>query len=264
MVAALQRPPNRKEVPLRRRLGPSPWLLQALACALGLRLLSGWVATGSSPSAFAAQGGPAAPQRRQSLALLGSAVVAGGALLEANPAAAAVQGTDIKNSEIIRVPAIGKAGTRSYIFEKPKGFRRLASVVDPSGFTFRNVNDTYFTFITRAEKRENATEFTPGLFIEDYRQKFVNATGSSFSLIKGGPSPDRIDEALGVKYYDVEYVVRTQLGFSFDTLKSLHFLTTFAATPDSLYIMNCQAADETWERDGPILQKVSQSFSVTS
>ena len=27
----------------------------------------------------------------------------------------------------------------------------------------------------------------------------------------------------------VEYVVRTQLGFSFDSLKTLHFITTFGA-----------------------------------
>merc|ERR1712061_212482 len=84
-----------------------------------------------------------------------------------------------------------------------------------------------YTFITRAEKRENAPEFTPKIFIDDYRQKFVNASGSSFNLIKGSETPDRIDR--DIKYYEVEYVVRTQLGFGFDSLKSLHFLTAFAA-----------------------------------
>merc|ERR1711974_332300 len=102
-------------------------------------------------------------------------------------------------------------------------------------------------------------EFTPDGFVDDYKAKFVNATGSSFLLLKSSATPDRVDDKLGVKYF-----VRTQLGFSFDSLRSLHFLTTFAATSDSLYIMNCQAPDETWEKDGPILRKVASSFALTT
>ncbi|CAL1157975.1 unnamed protein product [Cladocopium goreaui] len=126
------------------------------------------------------------------------------------------------------------------------------------------LQDTYFTFATRAEARPNASiEFTPDDFINDYRSKFVNATGSSFNLISGGgPKPNRIDESLGVKYYEVEYVVRTQLGFSFDSLKTLHFITTFAASKDAVNIMNCQALDDKWDEDGATLRKVAESFTV--
>merc|ERR1711974_471398 len=94
-------------------------------------------------------------------------------------------------------------------------------------------------------------EFTPDGFVDDYKAKFVNATGSSFLLLKSSATPDRVDDKLGVKYYDVEYVVRTQLGFSFDSLRSLHFLTTFAATSDSLYIMNARHRTRRGRRTGP-------------
>ena len=35
------------------------------------------------------------------------------------------------------------------------------------------------------------------------------------------------------EFDQVEYVVRTQLGFSFDSLKTLHFITTFAVSKDT-------------------------------
>lgn len=166
--------------------------------------------------------------------------------------------------EIVRAPANPKTGSRSYVFERPANFKRLASPLDPSGYVFRSTADSYFTFATRVEQRPNAfNEFTPQAFIDDYRTKFVDSTGSSFTLIKGGNTPDRVDSDLGVKYFEVEYVVKTQLGFTFDTLKSLHFITTFAASNDCIHVLNCQALDDNWATQGPVLRKVTDSFVLS-
>jgi len=205
------------------------------------------------------------PSRRQSALLLSSAVAGGAAVANGEPAHAQLFGQDMTyKSEIFNVKGNPKTGVRPYVFEKPPGLRRLSNAIDPSGYLFRAPNDTYFTFVTRAEVRANAsTDFSPNDFIADYESKFVNASGSSFTLIRGGPKPDRVDEQLGIKYYEVEYVVRTQLGFTFDSLRSLHFLTVFAAGPESIYIVNCQAQDERWDLDGPTLKRIASSFSVT-
>jgi len=200
--------------------------------------------------------------RRRQL-LLGSGVGLGSALLASQPASALF---DMKfktnDTQMVAVPKDFKPGLRAYEFEKPAGFKRYGNAIDPTGLVFRKPDNTYYTFITRAEKRENATEFTPKIFIDDYKGKFVNASGSSFNLIRGSETPDRVEG--DVKYYEVEYVVRTQLGFGFDSLKSLHFLTTFAATPESIYVLNCQALDDDWEMAASTLKKVSSTFKVTS
>eukprot|EP00439_Symbiodinium_sp_Y106_P032401 s4170_g3.t2 len=155
-------------------------------------------------------------------------VLSGAAAAASATPAQALQKFETDKEELVTAPANEKAGINGYLFTKPAGFKRLANVLDPSGYVFRNTKDTYFTFATRAEARVNAsTEFKVEDFIDDYRNKFVNATGSSFALISGGGQPTRVDEGLGIKYYEVEYVVRTQLGFSFDSLKTLHFITTF-------------------------------------
>ena len=197
--------------------------------------------------------------RRQALIASGLVATQGASNAEA------IQKFETDKTETVQAPAIEKNNVPGYLFQKPAGFKRLANIIDPTGFVFRNTQDTYFTFATRAEARPNASiEFTPDDFINDYRSKFVNATGSSFNLISGGGTkPNRFDESLGVKYYEVEYVVRTQLGFSFDSLKTLHFITTFAASKDAVNIMNCQALDDKWEQDGPTLRKVADSFVVT-
>lgn len=164
--------------------------------------------------------------------------------------------------EVIRAPA--NKGTSPYVFEKPEGFKQYASPVDPSGYVFRSKDDSYFSFALRNEVRENATtDFKPEDFIKDYEDKFTNMTGSSFTLIKGGGAPDRVDKELGVKYYEIEYVVRTQLGFSFDSLKSLHFLTVFAVAKNNIAVLNTQAIDDTWEKTGPILRAVADSYVIT-
>lgn len=195
--------------------------------------------------------------RRQQLL----AVAVAGGLVAAGPEPARAVQSDEKKDETLRIPNNPRSGTMSYLFEKPKGFRRYSNPGDPSGFVFRNIDDSYYTFVTRAEKRPAAEPFTPEAFIDDYRNKFVNATGSSFELIKS--KMDREDPELGVKYWEVEYVVRTQLGFSFDSLKSLHFITTFAAAKDSVYILNSQSIDDKWDVAAPILGKVAKSFKVT-
>eukprot|EP00420_Gonyaulax_spinifera_P015483 CAMPEP_0197898060 /NCGR_PEP_ID=MMETSP1439-20131203/43117_1 /TAXON_ID=66791 /ORGANISM="Gonyaulax spinifera, Strain CCMP409" /LENGTH=268 /DNA_ID=CAMNT_0043518743 /DNA_START=32 /DNA_END=838 /DNA_ORIENTATION=+ len=237
--------------------------LRLLCCAAALH--GAWQFLGSShlgaPSTAAvlepALRQPVAPPARRQL--LASAI-AGATAVGGVDSAHAI---DTKKTEVIKVPANGKSGTRGYSFEKPKGFKRFANTLDPSGFLFRNTNDTYFTFVTRAELRENAsTTFKPEDFIADYKLKFANTTGSSFEVVKGGGEPNRVDAALGIKYYEVEYVVKTQLGFSFDSLRTLHFLTVFAAGPDSIYILNTQAPDEKWQADGPVLQKIAESFAV--
>lgn len=245
-------------------------LRNVLCCAVGLAVLCHLRASPADGTASVAASGAEAPLRPPAPArhlanrrqLLASSVAAT-ATAAADPAHAITVTTG--KTEIVRAPVNPKAGTRSYLFEKPAGFKRFASPVDPSGFVFRNVNDTYLTFVTRAELRANAsTDFTPQDFINEYKGKFSNSTGSSFELIKGGGAPDRVDSELGVKYYEVEYIVRTQLGFSFDSLRSLHFFTIFAAAPDSVYILNAQALDDNWATDGPVLKKVVDSFAVTS
>jgi hypothetical protein len=238
--------------------------LRRALCCVGLAVICRLGAS-SEGTGYVAAGGAEPAVTRERLAnrrqLLAS--VAASAATASGPANAITVTTE--KTEIVQAPVNPRAGTRSYLFEKPAGFKRYANPGDPSGFVFRSVSDSYFTFVTRAELRANAsTEFSPQDFINDYSSKFVNATGSSFTLIKGGGQPDRIDDGLGVKYYEVEYVVRTQLGFTFDTLRSLHFITVFAAAKEGIYVLNCQAPDEEWETDGPILKKIAQSFAVTS
>lgn len=234
-------------------------LRRALCCAVGVAVLCRLGApegTGYVPPVHEQTG---LAGRRQ---LLAASVAASAAA--ASAPANAIQVTTEK-TEIVRVPVNPRGGTRSYLFEKPAGFKRYANPGDPSGFVFRDVKDSYFTFVTRAELRANAsTDFSPKDFIDDYQLKFRNATGSSFKLLKGGSAPDRVDDGLGVKYYELEYVVRTQLGFTFDTLRSLHFITVFAAAQEGIYVLNCQAPEEEWDTDGPILKKIAQSFAVTS
>lgn len=251
------------DVPRRRRVR-----------AAGLRLLCGAVAlhtlcslwqfsrfTGSPAAAFTASPVERPFAQRRQL-LLGSGLGLGSMLLDGKPASAFDMKFKTNDTQLVAVPENFKPGLRAYEFEKPAGFKRYGNAIDPTGLVFRKPDNSYFTFITRAEKRENQTEFTPKIFIEDYKNKFVNASGSSFNLIKGSETPDRVER--DVKYYEVEYVVRTQLGFGFDSLKSLHFLTTFAATPESIYILNCQALDDEWEVAAPTLKKVTSTFKVTS
>merc|ERR1712192_36972 len=167
-----------------------------------------------------------------------------------------------KKDEMVMVPENQRAGTKSYTFFKPKGFRRYASPVDPSGFVFRALDDQYTSYVLRSEKLEGLQEeWSPKAFIADYKAKFVNATGSSFELISADPPvPDRVDPDLGFKYWQVEYVVRTQLGFAFDSLKSLHFITTFAAGKDAVVILNSQSLDDKWDVNEVTLKKVAASL----
>eukprot|EP00929_Paragymnodinium_shiwhaense_P115645 TRINITY_DN84640_c0_g1_i1.p2 TRINITY_DN84640_c0_g1~~TRINITY_DN84640_c0_g1_i1.p2 ORF type:complete len:268 (-),score=79.19 TRINITY_DN84640_c0_g1_i1:104-907(-) len=239
-----------------QRSGRRHTLAGAAALVAGLWACAAVIGSERSSDSSAGLAWSAPPaQRRQLLIAAGSAGLA--ASVDSEPAAARTLGR-----EVIRAPA--NKGTRPYMFEKPEGFRQYASPVDPSGFIFRDVNDTYFSFALRAEVSANAsTEFKPENFIADYETKFTNVTGSSFTLLKGGGAPDRVDKELGIKYYEVEYVVRTQLGFSFDSLKSLHFLSVFAVAPNEVYVLNCQALDEKWETAAPILRKVADSFVLT-
>eukprot|EP00931_Biecheleriopsis_adriatica_P087929 TRINITY_DN62331_c0_g1_i1.p1 TRINITY_DN62331_c0_g1~~TRINITY_DN62331_c0_g1_i1.p1 ORF type:complete len:266 (+),score=60.39 TRINITY_DN62331_c0_g1_i1:45-800(+) len=246
-------------LPARRRL--SRPLLGLLCSAAVLLLANRSISAGLQLLFSSPQVSPPEPGRRQALL---STLAAGAASAGAAPAGAEVQKLDTKKTEVVQAQANPKTGIRGYLFEKPAGFKRFASPVDPSGYVFRSTGDTYFTFATRSEARPNASnEFKPEDFIADYRGKFVNATGSSFDLIKGGGPPTRVDPDLGVKYYEVEYVIRTQLGFSFDSLKTLHFITTFAVSADCINIMNCQALDDKWDKDGPVMQRVTQTFTVT-
>ncbi|CAE8586738.1 unnamed protein product [Polarella glacialis] len=241
-------------------------LLCSLLCCTALHLLLASL----SLRAFSAQPHPhsSSPEegggRREAVLLLSAAATTAALSSRAEPAAA-MQGQNTGKTETIVVPANPKVGNKAYIFEKPAGFKRFASPIDPSGYIFRSVNDTYFTFVTRVESRPNAsTDFRPEAFIDDYTSKFVNATGSSFTLVRGGGNPNRVDVGLGVQYFEIEYVVRTQLGFSFDSLRSLHFITTFAVSKDSIAILNCQAPDEMWEKDAPVLRRITESFKITS
>lgn len=233
----------------------------AMPMVVAIWLLPARVFVGQAPadtSAPARRAAEVETGRRQALLLLG-----GAAATQAEAANAFVK-VSTKNEEIITAQANPKAGFRGYTFFKPAGFKRYASLIDPSGYVLRDVNDTYFTFATRSELRPNAsTEFKIQDFVADYETKFVNATGSSFTLLKGGSGePDSVDESAGVKYFKVEYIIKTQLGFSFDSLRTLHFLTTFAVASDSIYVLNCQAREEDWERGGPVLRKVTDSFKV--
>jgi len=240
-------------------------------CCAALVHVGAWLAmpgkTGSraagDPSAMQAFVPSAQPSRRQ---LLASAGIAAGTLVSKEEAAwAGAAGMNTKVAELIEAPARPKEGIVSYQFEKPAGFKRLANAVDPTSFLFRSEKDSYFSVVTRSEARQNAfKEFTPKTFIADYQNKFVNSTGSSFQLIRGKETPDRVDTKLNVKYFEVEYVVRTQLGFTFDSLRSLHFVTVFAAAPESVVIMNCCALDDKWDKDSPTLQNVIKTFAVNA
>jgi hypothetical protein len=199
---------------------------------------------------------PGLPRRSQLLA----AAVGGSACLNEAQRAAAFGSLE---EEKFDVQAKSK-GLRPYVFVKPKGFKQFANPADPSGYIFRDTEDTYYSFITRSEEKPNANkEFTPEFFIKDYEEKFVESIGSSFKLIKGGGKPNRVDEKLGISYYEIEYIVRTQLGFAFDSLRTLHFITVIAAAPESIYICNCQAQDDTWEKNKQKLRQVADSFKIT-
>jgi len=244
--------------------------IRVLCCA-ALVHVAVWLITPGKPGPEAAASAAAMqafvpsaqPNRRQ---LLASAGIAASTLASKEQAAwAGAAGMNTKVAELIEAPRRPKDDIVPYQFQKPAGFKRLANAVDPTSFVFRSEKDSYFSVVTRSEARQNASkEFTPAGFIADYEQKFVNSTGSSFQLIRGGTTPVRIDQKLDVKYYEVEYVVRTQLGFTFDTLRSLHFTTVFAAAPQSIVIMNCCALDDKWDKDSPTLENIIKSFAVTA
>eukprot|EP00438_Fugacium_kawagutii_P010654 Skav210573 [mRNA] locus=scaffold2317:168582:171516:+ [translate_table: standard] len=103
------------------------------------------------------------------------ALVASGLLAATQGAPAqAFQKFETDKTELVQAPANEKSGVPGYLFQKPAGFKRLANVIDPTGFVFRNKEDTYFTFATRAEARPNASiEFTPDDFINDYRSNLA-------------------------------------------------------------------------------------------
>lgn len=213
----------------------------------------------SSPTAWTA------PSRRQSVLLLSGAtasgaVVGGGA----RPASArsSSQLTKSNEEEFIEVPENPSTGRRPYAFTKPAGFKQLASPIDPTSLVFRNKEDGQFSFVSRYEFSPNAsTTFTPQAFINDYENKFTNATGSTFTLIKGGGPPEK--QELDAVYYTVEYTVKTQLGFTFDTLRTLHFITAFAVIENGFYLLNFQVPEEKWEGEKSKIKKVIESFKVT-
>jgi len=264
MVAAVPAVARRQRWQRARGGAAGSAVLRSLCCVVGLNVAwwgvqVAWTGPSHGSSTTSPETLPkVAPQRRSALLL--STVAAGSvALADTRPALARGIGF-----EKIDVKGNAQVGLRPYVFDKPEGFRQYASPVDPSGFIFRNTNDSYYSFISRAETKPNAsTDFTPAQFIADYREKFTNATGSEFTLISGGGEPFRVDNELGIKYYQIEYVVRTQLGFAFDSLRSLHFLTVFAAAPESIYILNCQDQDDNWLAHEKVLRGVAKSFAVT-
>merc|ERR1711908_192265 len=105
-----------------------------------------------------------------------------------------------------------------------------------------NISDVKFTISTTVDANASAV-FTPEFFINDYNTKYGNSTGSSFKLLKGDGPPAREDPALKLKYYNFDFVVTKQTDFGFDSIKTLHFYTTIAVAPESIYILNCQSPE---------------------
>lgn len=246
-------------------------LVRLVCCAVAVRVLClvpGRLAPAAvaSPSAFAVAV-PAdgqRPGRRQALLLpsVAAAAAAAGALGEATPAEAFGSQFPTNSEVLVKKEANPKKGIRAYQVVKPAGFKQYATVTDPSGFLFRYVNSSYLSFVTRVEAREDMENFKPEDFIADYQKKFQNASGSEFKLLRGGGPPDRIDESLGIRYYEVEYTVTTQLGFDFSSLRTLHFITRFGAGPNALYLVNTQGPEETWDADSAKLKQVVASYEI--
>lgn len=163
-----------------------------------------------------------------------------------------------------RVEANPRLKNLAYEWDKPEGFKRLTNVGNPGSYVFRNVGEKDFAISVVVEKDAGADMvFTPKNFVDDYKSKFTNATGSSVKFIREGLEPVRIDSETNTKYYQVEYVVRTQLGFTFDTLRSLHFITVFGAGKDCMYVFNAQAPDEYWSGvNSTTLEAAANSFKV--
>lgn len=205
---------------------------------------------------------PDAPSLRRR-AVVGLPIAAGvaGAVLDASSANAF---TKTSKEEIFNVPGNERLGFRPFLFTKPNKFRQFVNVLDPQGYVFKNTNvsDVKFTISATADANASAI-FTPEFFINDYNTKYSNATGSSFKLLKGDGPPAREDAALKLKYYNFEYVVTKQTDFGFDSLKTLHFYTTFIVAPDSLYILNCQSPEDKWDTYQPVLKGIVDSFTVT-
>lgn len=196
--------------------------------------------------------------RRQAAALLTSSLSAS----LSSPVLAFQSKLQTATKDLVRKDSNVQTGMPGYVFEKPARFKQYSNPMDPTGFVFRYLNDSDTAIATKVEKSPDASKWTPDAFIQDYRNKFTNATGSEFALIKGGGAPTRVDAELGVKYYEVEYTVNTQMGFNFDSLRSLHFLTVFAVGPEALIVLNCQAKDVNWARDGETLRNVVATFNV--
>mmetsp|Transcript_62955 Transcript_62955/g.149991 ORF Transcript_62955/g.149991 Transcript_62955/m.149991 type:complete len:272 (+) Transcript_62955:66-881(+) len=211
---------------------------------------------GSSQQAFAVP-------RRQ--AILAASLASAGAVAnvavpaaEAEPIAGKIK---IDEAKVLDVPYNPKSGARGYSFLKPAGFRRLANVVDPTAYLFKNADNGEFQFVARADKLAEGKSWSVQTFVDDYSKMFVSSTGSSFAVLKGGGPPDRV--VGDVEYYEVEYIVRTQTGFTFDSLKTLHFLTVFAKTSDGyVHTLNMQARDDDWETAAPILREVAASYTL--
>lgn len=196
--------------------------------------------------------------RRPAL-LLSTAAACGAATAHGDVASAEDVASDW---QIVRTR--GSKGLREYAFEQPPGFERKINAADPSGQLLRFKEMAEVAVLSRAEFRPNASkEFTPKAFIAEYKKKYNTETGAEFAVLKGEDAqPTRIDDTLGTIYYQVEYTVRSQMGFTSDTIRTDHFITTFVCAPDSFYFLNCVAPDAEWEKYGPMLRRVSDSFAI--
>lgn len=157
---------------------------------------------------------------------------------------------------VLRICAVpdGWSGTQ---FDKPtEDYFKRVQVFDritarPGSVLLRDKKNPDIAIFGNVEQIKNADFSWKPTIIEAYTKNF----GDKFKLIsQSGPT-----KTGGVDMYTFEYVVETELGSKYE---KVHFVSTFAASAENVYIINAQAKESDWPRVGEVLASCAQSLTV--
>ena len=157
---------------------------------------------------------------------------------------------------VLRMCAVpdGWSGTQ---FDKPtEDYFKRVQVFDritarPGSVLLRDKKNPDIAIFGNVEQIKNADFSWKPTIIEAYTKNF----GDKFKLIsQSGPT-----KTGGVDTYTFEYVVETELGSKYE---KVHFVSTFAASAENVYIINAQAKESDWPRVGEVLASCAQSLTV--
>jgi len=211
------------------------------------------------------EGAPPAVSRRGLLsgALASAVLVAGGSSASADmlKAACTLQSCPEPPSGAYKTDTLqiskGKFTGQGYQFKRPtEDYFKRVQVFDrvtarPGSVLLRDKKNPDTAIFSNVEQIKNADYTWKPTIVEAYQKTF----GEKFKLIaEEGPI-----KTGGVDTYTYEYVVETELGNKFE---KVHFVSTFAASAENVYIVNAQAKEGDWANVGDILASCAKSLKV--